>query len=181
MCVSVIVLYLVVLARIMAASSEPEGALSDLGMKHSSKSLQSILNDKYVAAEKLMSLRHPDKERLFNLCEEIKVHTEEVILALESASTRLIQIWLKMYDATKGSLIRTRLNGYVSFLIRIIVIVPLVLALYLMLLLARALDVELQKPNETVFMYCIHVLYNLIWSCFHVLYNLYIVGSFRLI
>ena len=68
----------------MAASSEPGGALSDLGMTHSSTSLQSILNGKYAAAEKLMSLRHPDRERLFNLFEEIEVHTEELILALES-------------------------------------------------------------------------------------------------
>ena len=67
----------------MAASSEPGGALSDLGMTHSSKYLQSILNDKYAAAEKLMSLRHPDRERLFNLFEEIEVHTEELILALK--------------------------------------------------------------------------------------------------
>ena len=79
-------LYLfIVLARIMAASSEPGGALSDLGMTHSSTSLQSTLNGKYAAAEKLMSLRHPDRERLFfNLFEEIEVHTEELILALES-------------------------------------------------------------------------------------------------
>ena len=68
----------------MAASSEPGGALSDLGMTHSSTSLQSILYGKYAAAEKLMSLRHPDRERLFNLFEEIEVHTEELILALES-------------------------------------------------------------------------------------------------
>ena len=31
-----------------------------------------------------MSLRHPDRERLFNLFEEIEVHTEKLILALES-------------------------------------------------------------------------------------------------
>ena len=68
----------------MAASSEPGGALSDLGMTYSSTSLQSTLNGKYAAAEKLMSLRHPDRERLFNLFEEIEVHTEELILALES-------------------------------------------------------------------------------------------------
>ena len=75
---------LIVLARIMAASSESGGALSDLGMTHSSTSLQSILNGKYAAAEKLMSLRQPDRERLFSLFEEIEVHTEELILALES-------------------------------------------------------------------------------------------------
>ena len=75
---------LIVLARIMTASSEPGGALSDLGMTHSGKYLQSILNGKYAAAEKLMSLRHPDRERLFNLFEEIEVHTEELILALQS-------------------------------------------------------------------------------------------------
>ena len=68
----------------MAASSEPGGALSILEMTHSSTSLQSILNGKYVAAEKLMSLRHPDRERLFNLFEEIEIHTEKLILALES-------------------------------------------------------------------------------------------------
>ena len=86
MCLGVIVRFtlLIVLARIMAASSEPEGAFSISGMTHSSKSLQSILNGKYAAAEKLMSLRHPDKERLFNLFEEIEIHTEELILALES-------------------------------------------------------------------------------------------------
>ena len=68
----------------MAASSEPGGALSDLGMTHSSTPLQSTLSGKYAAAEKLMSLRHPDRERLFNLFKEIEVHTEELILALES-------------------------------------------------------------------------------------------------
>ena len=68
----------------MAASSELGEALSNLGLTHSSKSLQSILNCKYAAAEKLMSLRHPDRERLFNLAEEIEIHTEKLILAVES-------------------------------------------------------------------------------------------------
>ena len=53
-------------------------------MTHSSMSLPSIFNSKYVTAEKLMSLRHPDRERLFHLFEEIEVYTEKLILALES-------------------------------------------------------------------------------------------------
>ena len=51
---------------------------------HSSKSLRSILNGKYATAEKLLPLRHPDRERLFNLFEEIEVHTEELFWSLES-------------------------------------------------------------------------------------------------
>ena len=60
------------------------GAPSILGMMHSGKSLQSILNGKYAAEEKFMSLRNPDRERLFNLFKKIEFHTEELNLALES-------------------------------------------------------------------------------------------------
>ena len=117
----------------MAASSEPGGgALFILGIVHSGKSSQSILTGKYVAAVKLMSLRHPDREKLFNLFEEIEVHREELNLALESeppVNSELVEnvrCNKREFDSHKD-------ECCINFLIRTIVIVLLVLALlYLM-------------------------------------------------
>ena len=70
----------------MAASSKA-GSHSDLGNSksdHAVQSLQATLNGKYAAAERLMSLKHPDEAKLHAFFGEIDVLNDNLILALES-------------------------------------------------------------------------------------------------
>ena len=70
----------------MAASSKA-GSHSVLGNSkcdHAVQSLQATLNGKYAAAERLMSLKHPDEAKLNALLGEIDVLNDNLILALES-------------------------------------------------------------------------------------------------